>query len=141
MSALAATPQAVAAAPDEAKRLLDLYATYKGLVLSVGATLAMGQRAEGADGAARALLAGCEHAAQGAGPALGEQFAACLEAAQGLVGLTTSPGDGQGLEVVRRQHRRLRRLVWDAVGCEYAPCGSTAPAVGALGDISGRSEQ
>jgi hypothetical protein len=105
--------------------LNGLYTRQKQLLLSVGASLAMGDAPAGARGEAESLLADCD----AAGP--GERYDACREGAAQLVALLADadrlggPPSHARITAARAAHSRLRRVVWDVSGCEYVPCAKT----------------
>lgn len=113
----------------DADLLADLYGTNKSLSLSVGAALALGRRPQVGAAEVDSHLEDCERAVTERPGELGEHFEACRQAAADLVALVAEADRDGGtpsarrLQAVRASHRRLRRLVWEVIDCEYVPCG------------------
>jgi hypothetical protein len=124
------SPTETAPMPTEDVAVLgELYARDKALALSIGAALTLGRRPTVARAEVERHLADCERAVAERPGALAEHFAACREDAANLAGLVReAEGDRRRpsqrrLRNLREGHRRLRRLVWQVLDCEYAPCG------------------
>jgi hypothetical protein len=114
----------------DAVELGRLYRRYKALAISVGASLALRRQPADALQEVRDLAAEAERAGAQRRGRSAERFDACREAAARLGDvLSEAERDSrapsrQGLNAARASHRRLRRLVWEIVDCEYVPCAA-----------------